>query len=105
MNFITKVKLGSITNLSDARYAAAAGIDYLGFCFDPNHQNYIAPMKAKEIIDWITGCEIVAEFGNQSKEEIKTMNDVIRFDFIELNNQLLPAAYHRLTFCRALARV
>ena len=90
MNFLTKVKLGNITNLSDARYAAASGIDYLGFCFDTTNQNYIAPIKAKEIIDWITGCEIVAEFGNQTIEEIQTISELLNTDIIELNNQILP---------------
>ena len=90
MNFIAKVKLGNITNLSDARYAAASGIDYLGFCFDTNNQNYIAPIKAKEVIDWITGCEIVAEFGNQTIEEIQTISELLKADLIELNNQILP---------------
>jgi len=90
MNFLTKVKLGNITNLSDARYAAASGIEYLGFCFDTSNQNYIAPIKAKEIIDWITGCEIVVEFGDQTIEEIQTISELLNADLIELNNQILP---------------
>ncbi len=90
MNFLTKIKLGNITNLSDARYAAAAGIDYLGFCFDANNQNYIAPIKAKEMIDWINGCKIVAEFGDQTTDEIQTISELLNVDLIELNNHILP---------------
>lgn len=90
MIFLTKIKLGGITNLSDARYAAAAGIDYIGFCFDTDRQNYIAPIKAKEIIDWVNGCEIVAEFGDQTIDEIQTISELINVDMIELNNSILP---------------
>jgi len=90
MIYLTKVKLAGITNLSDARYAAASGIDYLGFCFDTQKKNYIAPIKAKEMIDWINGCEIVAEFGEQSLEEIQTISDLLKVDLIELENQILP---------------
>lgn len=90
MSFLTKVKLGNITNLADARYAAAAGVDYMGFCFDPANENYIAPIKAKEIIDWTSGSLIVAEFGDQSLEEIKDISELLNVDIIEVNNRLLP---------------
>jgi phosphoribosylanthranilate isomerase len=59
-----KIKLSNITNLSDARYAAAVGIDYIGFCFDTNDANYIPPVKAKEIFEWTSGTIVVAEFGS-----------------------------------------
>jgi phosphoribosylanthranilate isomerase len=91
MSFLTKVKLGNITNLADARYAAAAGVDYMGFCFEPGNENYIAPIKAKEIIDWTSGSLIVAEFGNQLFDEIKDISELLNVDVIEVNNRLLPA--------------
>lgn len=90
MSFLTKLKLGNVTNLSDARYAAAVGIEYIGFCFDPGSENYIVPIKAKEIIDWITGSNIVAEFGDQHFDEIKDISELLGVDIIELNNSLLP---------------
>ena len=85
-----KIKLGNITNLSDARFAAAAGIDYMGFCFDNNNVNYIPPVKAKEIIDWTSGCYVVAEFGNQSIHEIMAITEMLNIDIVEINNLLSP---------------
>ena len=91
MNLQTvKIKLGNITNLSDARFAAAAGIEYMGFCFDTNNVNYIPPIKAKEIIDWTSGCFVVAEFGNQSIHEILAITEMLNIDILEINNHLLP---------------
>lgn len=90
MAFLTKIKLSSVNNLSDARYAAAVGIDYIGFCFDHTHPQYIAPIKAKEMMDWITGSFLVAEFGNQSLESIIDISDVLGFEIIEVDNDLLP---------------
>ncbi|MBP9186816.1 MAG: hypothetical protein KBE91_12030 [Bacteroidia bacterium] len=90
MSFLIKVKFSNVTNLSDARYAAAVGIDYIGFCFDNNSLDYIAPIKAKEMIDWITGSNIVAEFGNQSLDEIKDISELLNVDAVELNNKILP---------------
>lgn len=90
MSFLTRIKLGNVTNLSDARYAAAVGIDYIGFCFDPSGHNYIAPIKAKEMIDWVTGSHIVAEFGDQSFNEINDISELLNVNVIELDNRLLP---------------
>lgn len=90
MSFLSNIKISNVTNLSDARYAAAVGINYIGFCFDSDSTNYIAPIKAKEMIDWITGSHIVAEFGNQSLDEIKDISELLNVDVIELNNTILP---------------
>lgn len=90
MSFLTNIKLGNITNLSDARFAAAADATYIGFCFDPENENYITPLKAKDIIDWVTGSSVVAEFGNQTLEEIRDISELLDIDVIEVNNQLLP---------------
>jgi phosphoribosylanthranilate isomerase len=90
MSFLTRIKLGNITNLADARYAAAAGVDYMGFCFDPAGEHYITPIKAREIIDWTSGSSVVGEFGNQTFEEIRDISELLGVDVIEANNRLLP---------------
>lgn len=90
MSFLTNIKLGNITNLSDARYGAAAGATYIGFCFDPSSENYITPLKAKEIIDWVTGSSVVAEFGDQTIDEIRDISELLNIDVIEVNNRILP---------------
>jgi phosphoribosylanthranilate isomerase len=52
----TKVKAGNITNLSDARYCAGMGVDWLGFPAD-----VVNPDTFKEITDWVTGPQFVLE--------------------------------------------
>ncbi|MCX6186100.1 MAG: hypothetical protein NTU43_03765 [Bacteroidetes bacterium] len=86
----TKIKLSNITNLSDARYAAAMGIDYIGFCFNTNDVNYIPPIKAKEIFEWTSGSLVVAEFGNQTFVEINDISELLNIDLLEINNQWRP---------------
>lgn len=90
MSFIYQIKLGGVNNLSDARYAAAVGINYIGFNFNPSNPAYIPPIKAKEIIDWTSGSHIVGEFGEQDIEEIQTIAELLNIDIIELENDLLP---------------
>jgi phosphoribosylanthranilate isomerase len=58
----TLVKVGSVTNLSDARYCAGMGVDLLGFKVIETHRNYVAPAVYQQIRGWISGPKIVAEF-------------------------------------------
>jgi phosphoribosylanthranilate isomerase len=50
MSLKTKVKVGNITNLSDARYCAGMGVDWLGF-----PSNGVDPILLKEITGWVSG--------------------------------------------------
>lgn len=52
-----KVIADNILNLTDARYFAAFGVDYLVF----NLSN-ISPEQAKEIGDWVEGVSLLLEF-------------------------------------------
>lgn len=90
MSFACKIKLSEVNNLSDARFGAAAGFDYLGFCFDTLNPAFIPPVKAKEIIDWVSGPFMVGEFGEQQPEEINQIAELLQLDLIEINNDLLP---------------
>lgn len=88
MHSKTHIKLGGITNLSDARFAASAGIHYIGFCFDPSSPHYLPPIKAKEMMDWISGSHLVAEFGNQTLNEISDLCSLLPVDVVEVENNL-----------------
>jgi phosphoribosylanthranilate isomerase len=56
-----KVKVGKITNLSDARYCAGMGVDMLGFSVGGVHDS-MDPKKFKEITDWVSGPDFVIEW-------------------------------------------
>jgi phosphoribosylanthranilate isomerase len=90
MALISPLALLGINNLSDARFAAAAGFSYIGFCFNPTQSHYIAPIKAKEIMDWTTGSAVLGEFGNQSADEIAEISELLNLDAVIVNNSLLP---------------
>jgi phosphoribosylanthranilate isomerase len=64
------VKINHITNLSDARYCAGMGVDYLGFTLEKNSAYYIDPSAFAEITGWISGPEFIAEFENYTPSEI-----------------------------------
>ena len=69
-----KVKISKVNNLTEARYFAAMGADYLGFCCNPSTERFCAPTKIKEIISWVEGPQFVMEFdGWQSDDEIRQL--------------------------------
>ncbi|MCU0357794.1 MAG: hypothetical protein MUE95_09450 [Cyclobacteriaceae bacterium] len=55
------VKVGRITNLSDARYCAGMGVDMLGFRVAQSDPAYLSPEAFQEIRGWFTGPLVVAE--------------------------------------------
>jgi phosphoribosylanthranilate isomerase len=56
-----KIKASQLTNLTDARYFAAAGVHYMGFCCDMHSESYCTPHKIKEIAEWVEGPVFVLE--------------------------------------------
>lgn len=55
MNLKTKVIAAAVTNLTDARYFAAWGVDYMAYIIDERDYQYIGIEGTKEIIDWVEG--------------------------------------------------
>lgn len=86
----TFVKVGGITNLSDARYCAGMGVDLLGFRVVEAQPYYINPKQFQEISGWVTGPQIVAElYGIKSIQELKFILENYRPDFLELGTKEL----------------
>ncbi len=57
----TLVKVGNITNLSDARYCAGMGVDFLGFNVIDGQSQFIPVNTFQEIRGWVSGPRVVAE--------------------------------------------
>jgi phosphoribosylanthranilate isomerase len=65
----TKVLAADIANLTDARYFAAWGVDYMSFCMGEGSDTYIAPPQVKEIIGWIAGPTPLLQFKSSQQDE------------------------------------
>jgi len=66
----TKVKASSITNLTDARYFAAMGVEWLGFNLNSKNTPVVPFESIREIEAWVEGVKIVAEYGDESWDKI-----------------------------------
>ena len=66
------IKAQRVQNLSDARYFAAMGVEWMSFLLDPGHPEALSPQVMQAIRAWLSGPRIVGEFGlGQSLEEIE----------------------------------
>jgi phosphoribosylanthranilate isomerase len=77
----TRVKVGNITNLSDARYCAGMGVDMLGFKIDEVNGDGISSAKFGDISNWVSGPELVLELSDISAD---TVLDGFKINLIEL---------------------
>jgi phosphoribosylanthranilate isomerase len=84
----TVVKVGNISNLSDARYCAGMGVDMLGFCVIEGKTPYISPKLFQEIRGWISGPKVVAEiYGLSSRDQLKEIIQNYAPDYLELDGE------------------
>lgn len=66
-----KIKASQITNLTDARYFAAREVHWMSFDFREKSSNFIDPIKARAIFEWVEVPTIIGEFDNISADEIR----------------------------------
>jgi len=81
----TLVKVGNITNLSDARYCAGMGVEMLGFNVVEGTANYINPSSFQEIRGWLSGPLVVAELYSAGAKTIHHVVENYRPDLFELS--------------------
>ncbi|HKZ37827.1 MAG TPA: hypothetical protein VJ184_09265 [Chryseolinea sp.] len=82
----TFVKVGSISNLSDARYCAGMGVDMLGFRTIQGEESYITPGHFQEIRGWINGPLVVAEiYGIKNPGELAAILENYKPDYLEMS--------------------
>lgn len=90
MSLKTIVKVGGISNLSDARYCSGMGVDMLGFRVIEGQENYISPKQFQEIRGWVTGPQIVAEIhGLKNESDLTEIITQYRPDYLELGTHEL----------------
>src|SRR5262245_4914546 len=82
----TIVKVGNITNLSDARYCSGMGVEMLGFQAIESRPNHITPKLFQEIRRWIPGPKVVAEvYGLPQAGDLEAVLSQYAPDYVELS--------------------
>lgn len=85
MALITKVKAGSVSSLSDARYFAGMGVDWLGFDVNPKSVHYVSLDLYKSIAGWVTGPKRVIELTHETPTETLQLLETYVPDLVEID--------------------
>ena len=83
----TTVKV-TVNNLSDARYCAGMGVDLIGFSANPEDSFYLSPENFKEIAEWLSGVEYVAETITDSLS-----SEDYAVNYVQITDLSLASAY------------
>jgi len=87
---MTRIKICGITNLADARYAAGAGADLLGFVLHPDSPRYVDAPFIAEMLEWLHGPETVGVFVNLDPSDVNRLADQAGFDRVQLHGEESP---------------
>ena len=85
MALSTFVKISNVSNLSDARYCAGMGVDQIGINLNPTDADSLPIDNFIELKGWIAGVSFVGEFGATSFEEIRSIQQKVPLDMIEIS--------------------
>jgi len=72
----TKIKASSIDNLTDGRFFAATGVEWIGFPADYSQSKALTKVEILEIKEWLYGPRYVLETGALGEDEI---NELCKF--------------------------
>jgi phosphoribosylanthranilate isomerase len=88
---MTEIKICGITSLVDARIAALAGANALGFIFHPASPRHVTPDRSKQITSLlpVSICK-VGVFVDCDANEVKSISRFCRLDFIQLHGHESP---------------
>lgn len=93
----TQVKVSSIANLSDARYCAGMGVEWLGFPLQE-----ITLERFTEICNWLAGVQIVGEFTKATAEQIREAVSTYKPDVIEIDSSVSLVAIQSIEIPKIL---
>ena len=88
---MTEIKICGITSLEDARIAALAGANALGFIFHPASPRHVTPERSKEIASMlpVSICR-VGVFVDCDAGEVKRISRFCKLDLIQLHGNESP---------------
>lgn len=83
MQLKTRVKVAEVNNLSDARYCAGMGVDFMGFVMKHPTKTILAKENFLAITGWLEGVEFVGEFWGATDEEILFLQKECAFSYVQ----------------------
>lgn len=101
-----RVKICGLARAEDARVAAGAGADFLGFVFAPGSPRRVDPRELERWIEDVRGaCEVVGVFRDQGFDEVLEFVERFDLDFVQLHGHESGADWKKLPVRMIEARV
>lgn len=91
-----KSKIDGIQSLLIAKVAEEARLDFMGFVFDREHEDYIDAGHARIIRGQLQGPRIVGIFRDASAGRINSIAERVKLDYIELCGEESPEFARKL---------
>lgn len=88
------VKVGNVTNLSDARYCAGMGVDLLGFPVDAARPGHVTPAAFGAIAGWVAGVQFVGEVEDADTVNLTLLLEAYALDWLQVSRTTDWAALH-----------
>jgi phosphoribosylanthranilate isomerase len=98
----TRIKICGITNLDDARFAAEAGADFLGFVLHPRSPRFVTPARVAAIASGIrtefgaASPRCVGVFVNEPVNRVQAYLDAAELDLAQLHGDEQPDEVRQL---------
>lgn len=86
MGLTIPVILNSVNNLSDARYAAGMGVDFMGFQVEESGKRYVSLDLFKAITAWLSGIKTVTEVTVLTPSALTIIQEQYQPDFIQFES-------------------
>jgi phosphoribosylanthranilate isomerase len=88
------VKVGNVTNLSDARYCAGMGVDLLGFPVDAAQPGHVTPAAFGAIAGWVAGVQFVGEVEDADTVNLTQLLGAYPLDWLQVSRAADWAGLH-----------
>ncbi len=91
------VKAASVTTLTDARYFAARGVDWLGLSLDSSQDSNLSFAAALAIKEWVEGVKVIGEFGWADLDDIDEALGMMGLDGVQVGQFADEATLNKLS--------
>lgn len=79
------VKISAVNNLSDARYVAGMGVDFMGFNIEPGAKDGIDPQTFEAITGWVSGVSLVGEITRYQSGHWEQIKQQYPLDLLQIS--------------------
>ncbi len=93
MEYKPKVKAGRIQHLTDARYFAVWGPDYMSFALDEGSPDFVSPRDLGQITSWIEGPDFIGELGVHQTAQAGDIMEKLDLDGVQFHALARPGEF------------